>query len=579
MKTLALLTLAIVPSLALNIPTQQRLFPENDISGNHYNPLSTPSTRETCPQPSKVNPPNDGLHSSQTFLSDDAFRARQAKRLSRAVQIPTTVGDYMKDPYDEAFEPVVKFQSLLEEMFPLVHDHAKVEHINRLGLVFTFEGADSSLKPLLFMAHQDVVPIDDASDWTHPPFAGVFDGEWIWGRGSSDCKNVLIGLMSVVEDLLSQDWQPQRAILFAFGFDEESHGFLGAGAISAALEEKYGKDSFEFILDEGGMGLQSLGDESDPNGEILYALPAVGEKGSLDLIIDIAVPGGHSSIPPAHTGIGIMAEILYELERKELFPAWLDTTHPAHGMLECQARYSPEHVETWLSDKLAADDPAALGEAVASSRGPAVRYTMQTSQAADLIHGGVKTNALPEKISAVVNYRVALHQTPDELRERAIRLISPIAESHNLTLRVDFPGVAESTEGDVSDRTLTLSPLSVPLSPAPISPTDPLTSKVWAHFAGVARSVFESHSNPLSKSASGSKPTVVVTGDVMTGNTDTRFYWSLSDNIYRWSPSRAGGSLNIHTVDERIRLDVHLEGMMLYYDLIRSFDAWDGKSE
>ncbi|KAJ5210816.1 Peptidase M20 [Penicillium cf. griseofulvum] len=578
MKTVALLSLAAVPSLALNIPIQQLLFPENPLGG-HYNPLLNQPTRETCPQPPKASTPNDGLHSSHTFLSDNAFRALQAERLSRAVQVPTTVGDYMTDPYDEAFEPVVEFQALLAEMFPLVHKHSKIEHINRLGLVFTFEGIGTSRKPLLFMAHQDVVPIDDPSDWTHPPFAGVFDGEWIWGRGSSDCKNVLIGLMSAVEDLLSQDWKPQRTVLFAFGFDEESHGFLGAGAISAALEETYGKDSFEFILDEGGMGLQSLGDDSDPNGEILYALPAVGEKGSIDLIIDIAVPGGHSSIPPAHTGIGIMAEILYELERKELFPAWLDANHPAHGMLECQARYSPDHVETWLSDKLKANDPAALGEAVATSRGPAVRYTMQTSQAIDLIHGGVKSNALPEKISADVNYRVALHQTPDEVLERAIRLIRPIAESHNLTLHVAFPGMAKPTEGDVSDRTLTLSPLSVPLLPAPISPTDPLTSKVWAHFAGVARSVFESHSNPLSKSASGAKPTVVVTGDVMTGNTDTRFYWSLSENIYRWSPSRAGGSLNIHTVDERIRLDVHLEGMMLYYDLIRSFDAWDGESE
>lgn len=436
--------------------------------------------------------------------------------------------------------------------------------------MFTFEGVDATRKPLLFMAHQDVVPIDDPSDWTHPPFAGVFDGEWIWGRGASDCKNVLIGLMSVAEDLLSQNWQPERTVLFAFGFDEESHGFLGAGTISAALEEKYGKDSFEFILDEGGMGLQSLGDESDSIGEILYALPAVGERGSLDLVIDIAVPGGHSSVPPAHTGIGIMAEIIYELERKELFPAWLDTNHPAHEMLECQARYSPDHVEPWLSDKLAADDPAALGEAVARSRGPSVRHTMQTSQAADLIHGGVKTNALPEKISAVVNYRVALHQTPDELRERAVRIISPIAEAHNLTLQIDFPDVAESSE-DATDRTITLSPLSVPLSPAPISPTDPLTSKVWAHFAGVARSVFESHPNPLSRSASesGSKPTVVVSGDVMTGNTDTRFYWSLTENIYRWSPARAGGSLNIHTVDERIHLNVHLEGMMLYYGMLR----------
>ena len=116
MKTLALLGLAAVPSLALNIPAQQHLFSDN----GHYNLLSNPSTRETCPQPPKVSLPDDGLHSSQIFLTDDAFRARQAKRLSRAVQIPTTVGDYMEDPYDKAFEPIVKFQSLLEELFPLV---------------------------------------------------------------------------------------------------------------------------------------------------------------------------------------------------------------------------------------------------------------------------------------------------------------------------------------------------------------------------------------------------------------------------------------------------------------------------
>lgn len=123
MRSLALFGLAAVPSLALNIPTQQLLFPDADLSDSHYNPLDEPSSQisqETCPQPPKVASPNDGLHSSQTFLSDDAFRARQADRLSRAVQIPTTVGDFMTDPYDEAFEPVVKFQSLLEEMFPLV---------------------------------------------------------------------------------------------------------------------------------------------------------------------------------------------------------------------------------------------------------------------------------------------------------------------------------------------------------------------------------------------------------------------------------------------------------------------------
>lgn len=459
------------------------------------------------------------------------------------------------------------------------HSRAKVEHVNRLGLLFTLQGSDTAAKPLLFMAHQDVVPIDDPSDWTHPPFEGYFDGEWMWGRGASDCKNVLIGLLSVVEELFEQDWAPQRTVVLAFGYDEESHGFLGAGNLSSALEERYGKDSFEFVLDEGGMGVQSLGGDD----EVVYALPGVGEKGSIDLVMEMAVPGGHSSIPPAHTGIGIMAEILYSLERQELFSPWLHESHPAHGMLECQARYSPDHVEPWLAEKLAAGDAAALGEALASSRGAAVRYLLQTSQAADLIHGGVKTNALPEKISATVNYRVALHQTPDELVDRALRIIGPIAESHNLTVQHDFPNLdLEGTrrqsllddDTDAPERTLTLSSLSEPLMPAPISPTDPLSSKTWARFAGVTRSVFESHPNPLA-SSSKKNPTVVVTGDIMTGNTDTRFYWPLSRNIYRWSPSRVGGTANIHTVDERIRLDVHLEGMMLYYDLIRSFDQWD----
>lgn len=473
----------------------------------------------------------------------------------------------------------------MDSKYGIRHERAELDHINRFGLVYTFQGTDTTRKPLLFMAHQDVVPIDDPSDWTHPPFAGVFDGEWIWGRGASDCKNVLIGLLSALEDLVSQDWQPQRTVLLAFGFDEESHGFLGAGSIAPALEKKYGKDSFEFILDEGGMGLQSLGGTPDSTDEVVYALPGVGEKGSLDLALDLAVPGGHSSIPPTHTGIGIISEVIYELERQELFTPQLEPWHPSHGMLECQARYSPSHVEPWLASKLASGDAAALASAVAESRGPAVRYTLQTSQAADLIRGGVKTNALPEKISAVINYRVALHQTPGELLARAERIIGPIAARHNVTLHVAFPDTNTTTTTTTrptntpTDRTLIISPLSKPLVPAPLSPTNPLTSTVWARFAGVTRSVFESHKNPLKSSASagnvresanadvGSAPTVVVAGDIMTGNTDTRFYWSLSENIYRWSPSRAGGSFNIHTVDERIRLDVHLEGIMLYYGM------------
>lgn len=428
---------------------------------------------------------------------------------------------------------------------PRSHAYARVEKVNRLGLIFTLNGTNDAVKPLLMTAHQDVVPIDDPADWTYPPFSGYFDGQWLWGRGASDCKNVLIGLLSAVEDLLQQGWEPTRTVVLAFGFDEESHGWNGAGEIAKVLEQRYGPDSFELLLDEGGMGLQKLGD-------VVYALPGVGEKGSIDLHLALSIDGGHSSVPPPHTGIGIIAEIIYHLERDDLFVPRLDEKHPARQTLRCQAQHSPDAVEPWLASALESDDYVGLAEALAASRGEKIRFTYQTSQAVDLIRGGVKINALPEKINATVNYRVALHETPEDVKARAVKIIRPIVEKYNLS----FSAFGEGDNG--SKNHLSLTTPGIPLQPAPISPTDVRKNAVWARFAGVARSVFESVPSLAGK-------TVVVSGDVMTGNTDTRFYWNLTRNIYRWNPQRAGGSFNIHTVDERVDIDVHLEGVALYY--------------
>ncbi|KAL1968084.1 hypothetical protein VTN77DRAFT_2214 [Rasamsonia byssochlamydoides] len=511
--------------------------------------------KDVCPLAPKVSPPADGLHPSSKFVEDDAIKLKQAERLSKAVQIPSTSTEAVTDPYDDYFAPFLDLHRVLGELFPLTHAYARVEKVNRLGLIFTLNGTNDAVKPLLLTAHQDVVPIDDASDWTYPPFSGHFDGQWLWGRGASDCKNVLIGLLSAVEDLLQQGWEPTRTVVLAFGFDEESHGWGGAGEIAKVLEKRYGRDSFELVLDEGGMGLRTLGD-------VVYALPGVGEKGSIDLHLALSIDGGHSSVPPPHTGIGIIAEIIYHLERDDLFVPRLDEKHPSRKTLECQARHSPEHVEPWLASALESDDYVGLAEAVAASRGDVIRFTYQTSQAVDLIKGGVKINALPEKVNATVNYRVALHESPDFVKARAVKIIKPIVEKYNLSFSAFGSG------DDSSSNHLSLTTPGIPLVPAPISPTDVRKDAVWARFSGVARSVFESV-----PSLAGKK--VVVSGDVMTGNTDTRFYWNLTRNIYRWSPTRAGGSANIHTVDERLDIAVHLEGLALYYDLIRSFDKWE----
>jgi acetylornithine deacetylase/succinyl-diaminopimelate desuccinylase-like protein len=124
------------------------------------------------------------------------------------------------------------------------------------------------------MAHQDVVPVLPATEdkWTYPPFSAHFDGRYIWGRGASDCKNNLVGILEAFETLLEKGFTPERSVLAAFGFDEEISGPQGAKYLAAHIEKARGKDSIELIIDEGGLGFKELYGA-------LFALPAVGEKG------------------------------------------------------------------------------------------------------------------------------------------------------------------------------------------------------------------------------------------------------------------------------------------------------------
>ena len=126
--------------------------------------------------------------------------------------------------------------------------------------------------------------------------------------------------MSALEALLSNDdWEPTRTIIVASGFDEECSGYRGAASIGKFLEGRYGQNGVALILDEGGLGLTEIGGA-------LYAMPAVMEKGYLDIWIEVHVTGGHSSAPFPHTGIGIMSEIVNVLESNP-YEASLDKDH------------------------------------------------------------------------------------------------------------------------------------------------------------------------------------------------------------------------------------------------------------
>ena len=278
--------------------------------------------------------------------------------------------------------------------------------------------------------------------------------------------------------------------MLAFGFDEETGGVRGAVKIAEVLESSWGRDGFALILDEGGMGLATVGD-------YVYARPAVAEKGYMDAQLILETPSGHSSRPPAHSGIGIIAEMVVALEKNPYTPV-LTKENPLRGYLECQAKYTPGELEPWLQRSLQRDDDGMeIGKKLADERGPRIRFSMQTSQAVDIIKGGDKANALPETVSAIVNYRIAPQDSLDIVKHKIASLLEPIARQLNVKVEGFGSGLGlrnKSTAGDKKDAsslfgTLYLNSLN-DLSPSPISPTD-IQNPVWNIFSGTIRQVFE----------------------------------------------------------------------------------------
>ncbi|KAL6872195.1 carboxypeptidase S [Trichoderma novae-zelandiae] len=291
-----------------------------------------------------------------------------------------------------------------------------VEAVNKFGFVYTAEGSDTSLQPILLTAHQDFVLVERETldSWEHPPVDAYYNEAtgYLYGRGASDDKSAITALMSAMEALLTQeDYNPRRTVILAFGFDKECSGLRGASSISKHLEGRYGENEIAIILDEGGAGLQSVGD-------VLYALPAVYEKGYLDVWFDIDVVGWHSSTPTPHTSIGVLSEIVVALES--------NPPHLLHTLLTLRSAGITLYVNLGLLNQA-----AHLLAQVQRER----QYFIQTSQAVDWIAGGQKINSLPEFTTQGVNHRYAPQDSIGSIQDRIVNLVQGVANKYNLTVQ------------------------------------------------------------------------------------------------------------------------------------------------
>ncbi|KAH9167375.1 hypothetical protein EDB89DRAFT_128974 [Lactarius sanguifluus] len=381
------------------------------------------------------------------------------------------------------------------------HETLTLTKVNTYGLLYEWKGSDDTLKPLLLAAHQDVVPVDPKTvdQWKYPPYSGHYDGESIWGRGSADDKSGLIGILYVafcpsemrlissrssVETLLEKGFKPTRTIVLVFGFDEEASGLQGAGSLSQALLKKYGEDSFALLIDEGG-GIAEIG------GSII-AVPAIAEKGYIDAMVTVSTAGGHSSIPPPHTSIGILSRLLVEFEANPIKPQ-LDRGTPVYGLLQCVGQHAkgfPGHLRTLIKTSIHSDKALRKLE-TELIKDQAYKSLIGTTQAIDLIQGGVKTNALPEEAWAVVNHRIATQSSVSAVQRRDTDVLTHLANEFNLSFTAFGSDI--TPHGDPSAGKLTLTNAwGSGLEPAPVTPTDE-DSAPWRLLSGTIKATYNTH--------------------------------------------------------------------------------------
>lgn len=536
-------------------------------TGFHSKPVKKPLVCQTF---DKVE--GASTESLKFILEDESFINGTMTKLQNIVRIPTEIQDEHPDPtYEkdaEMYKPFVQLHKQLAKDFPMIWSKLQVETVNEYSFIITWEGSESSLKPLMFAAHIDVVPVERQTwnDWKHAPFGGEVVHEsnilesTLWGRGAFDDKNMIIGELQALELLLEQEFEPTRSIIVAIGFDEEVGGPYGAGHISQVLLERYGEDGIYAIVDEGVNGIKK-------QDGVYIASPATGEKGFINFWLDLLTPGGHSSVPPEHTSIGVMAEVVKAFE-SEKFPAYFSEKNPLSQWYQCVAQYSDE-----MDPSLQADFLNAMDDEEANTRvikyliehgGRKMEYLLRTSQAIDIINGGFKSNALPETVSLLVNSRVAVESSVKETMHKFVREIIPIAEKFNLGLTFGDEVIREQTANGL----FTLR-VDIGKEPAMASPNN----EVWRQFAGSIKSMYEDVVFP--RVFEEDAPPLVIAPTIMSGNTDCMHYLSLTKNIYRYQPGFAHEDTlgTIHSVNEHVDFETVMDTVAFVYHYVNAVQS------
>lgn len=382
------------------------------------------------------------------------------------------------------------------------------------GLVVVYPGTSKTAKPILLVAHIDVVEAKRA-DWERDPFVMVEENGYFYGRGTADDKAQAAVWVDTLIRFQKAGYKPKRTVKVALTCGEETNGaFNGVEWLAANKRDLI---DAEFALNEGGGG------DSDGKGKLLGQVVQVGEKTFANFRLETRNPGGHSSAPVPDNAIYELAHALTKIEDYDFPVEMTDTTR--RFFAEAGAARGDETGRAMVALAKNPGDKAA--EAIVN-KDPFLHSNLRTTCVATLLDSGHAPNALPQRAGANINCRIFPGHSIESIKDELAKIIGD-------------PGV-----------TITQLPPKRPAPPAP-----PLDPKIIG---------------PMQKLVDIYWPGLKVVPAMANGYTDATFLGAVGIPTYgipgMWGDPDGNGA---HGLDERMEVRSVYAGRDYMFDLVKAY--------
>jgi acetylornithine deacetylase/succinyl-diaminopimelate desuccinylase-like protein len=365
----------------------------------------------------------------------------------------------------------------------------------RLNFIARLHGSGKQ-RPLLLIAHSDVVPVD-RSQWTVDPFAGIEKAGYIYGRGAEDDKNLLAAELAVMVDLQRRKIPLDRDLILLSEADEEAASQGATWVVANAwpkIDTEFALNEYSYILPTAS-GVPVVQIQTAEKVPTRFRLVAHGTA-------------GHGSLPRDDNPVLHLARAIVKLSEADQ-PVRINATTRVYF---AEMAKLPDY--SWLTPLLPRLESAAASSRTADeirARDPELGAMLRFTMSPTMLNAGLKINVIPNAAEAQVDGRRLPNETQDEVFARLKKIIND-------------PAVSIEPE----------------LHQQPATEPSSLTSPLYLAMASVFKEAM---------------PNALVVPFIMRGTTDGAYLRAKGMAVYGVPIFRKDGQLRMHGNDERISIE------------------------